>query len=210
MFTFLLADMNLLYTLAISIVLLFLFLELLGLIVGISLLELLDNISPIDANSSLPITDGGVSNLLDWLCLTKLPMLVWLIIALTHFAIIGYSINYAVLTSLEWQPQLIFILPTTVFFTLIMTHFVGSALAQIIPNNETTAVSTSSFIGKAAKITIGTASSGNPAEALLLDDFNQKHYIMVEPEFEKEYLPQGTEVVIVEKLNGTWLAIPFK
>lgn len=210
MFTFLLADMNLLYTLAISIVLLFLFLELLGLIVGISLLELLDNISPIDANSSLPITDGGVSNLLDWLCLTKLPMLVWLIIALTHFAIIGYSINYAVLTSLEWQPQLIFILPTTVFFTLIMTHFVGSAFAQIIPNNETTAVSTSTFIGKAAKITIGTASSGNPAEALLLDDFNQKHYIMVEPEFEKEYLPQGTEVVIVEKLNGTWLAIPFK
>ncbi|MCJ8351209.1 OB-fold-containig protein [Moritella sp.] len=151
MFTFLLADMNLLYTLAISIVLLFLFLELLGLIVGISLLELLDNISPIDANSSLPITDGGVSNLLDWLCLTKLPMLVWLIIALTHFEIIGYSINYAVLTSLEWQPQLIFILPTTVFFTLIMTHFVGSALAQIIPNNETTAVSTSTFIGKAAK-----------------------------------------------------------
>ena len=210
MFTFLLADMNLLYTLAISIVLLFLFLELLGLIVGISLLELLDNISLIDANSSLPITDGGVSNLLDWLCLTKLPMLVWLIVALTHFAIIGYSINYAVLTSLEWQPQLIFILPTTVFFTLIMTHFVGSALAQIIPNNETTAVSTSTFIGKAAKITIGTASSGNPAEALLLDDFNQKHYIMVEPEFEKEYLPQGTEVVIVEKLNGTWLAIPFK
>ena len=210
MFTFLLADMNLLYTLAISIVLLFLFLELLGLIVGISLLELLDNISPIDANSSLPITDGGVSNLLDWLCLTKLPMLVWLIIALTHFAIIGYSINYAVLTSLEWQPQLIFILPTTVFFTLKMTHFVGSAFAQIIPNNETTAVSTSTFIGKAAKITIGTASSGNPAEALLLDDFNQKHYIMVEPEFEKEYLPQGTEVVIVEKLNGTWLAIPFK
>ena len=42
------------------------------------------------------------------------------------------------------------------------------------------------------------------------DTFNQKHYIMVEPEFEKEYLPQGTEVVIVEKLNGTWLAIPFK
>ncbi|EDM65968.1 MAG: DUF1449 family protein [Moritella sp.] len=210
MFTFLLADMNLLYTLAIIIVLLFLFLELLGLIVGISLLDLLDNISPIDANSSLPITDGGVSNLLDWLCLKKLPMLVWLIIALTHFAIIGYSINYAVLTSLEWQLQLIFILPTTVFFTLIMTYFVGSALAKIIPNNETTAVSTSTFIGKAAKITIGTASSGNPAEALLIDDFNQKHYIMVEPEFEKEYLPQGTEVVIVDKLNGTWLAIPFK
>ena len=210
MFTFLLADMNLLYTLAISIVLLFLCLELLGLIVGISLLDLLNNISPIDTNSSLTITDGGVSNLLDWLCLTKLPMLVWLIIALTHFAIIGYSINYAVLTSLELQPQLIFILPTTVFFTLIMTHFVGSALAKIMPNNETTAVSTSTFIGKAAKITIGTASSGNPADALLLDDFNQKHYIMVEPEFEKEYLPQGTEVVIVEKLNGTWLAIPFK
>ena len=210
MFTFLLADMNLLYTLAISIVLLFLFLELLGLIVGISLLDLLDSISPINANSSLPITDGGVSNLLDWLCLTKLPMLVWLIIALTHFAIIGYSINYAVLTSLEWQLQLIFILPTTVFFTLIMTHFFGSVLAKIMPRNETTAVSTSTFIGKAAKITMGTASSGNPAEALLLDDFNQKHYIMVEPEFEKEYLPQGTEVVIVEKLNGTWLAIPFK
>jgi len=204
--------MNLLYTLAISIVLLLLSLELIGLIVGISLLDMLDNISPfdLDVDTSLPIINGGISNLLDWLCLTKLPMLIWLIITLTHFSIIGYSINYLVLTSLEWQPQLIFILPTTVFFTFIMTHFVGSALAKIIPNNETSAVSTSTFIGRAAKITIGIASSGNPAEALLIDDFNQKHYIMVEPEFEKEYLPQGTEVVIVEKLNGTWLAIPFK
>lgn len=212
MFTFLLADMNLLYTLSISIVLLFLFLELIGLFIGVSLLNLLDNISPIDldVDSNFPITDGGLTTLLDWLCLTKLPMLVWLIITLTHFSIIGYSINYLVLTSLELQPQLLVILPTTVFITLILTHYVGSALARIMPNNDTAAVSTSTFIGKAAKITIGTASSGNAAEALLIDDFNQKHYIMVEPEFQNEYLPQGTEVVIVEKLDGTWLAIPFK
>jgi len=216
MFTFLLADMNLLYTLAFSIVLLFLCLELLGLLVGLSFLNLLDNISPIDldldvdTDTSLPITDGGISNLLDWLCLTKLPILIWLIISLTHFATIGYSINYLVLTSLAWQPELFLVLPTTVVLTLILTHYVGSALAKIMPKNQTAAISTSTFIGKVAKITVGTASSGNAAEALLIDDFNQKHYIMVEPEFENEYLPQGTEIVIVEKLDSAWLAIPFK
>jgi hypothetical protein len=182
------------------------------LLVGLSLLELLDNISPIDldVDTSLPLRGGSISSLLDCLCLSKLPMLIWLIIALTHFSIIGFTINYTSLTTLQWQPTLIITFLITVICALMMTHFIGSAFVQIRQKNETYAVSTSLFIGTWAKVTIGTATKGKPAEAVLTDNFNQKHYLMVEPEYEEVHLTQGSQIVIVQKLATNWLAIKFR
>lgn len=211
MFAFFISDINLPYTIAISIVFLFTLIEILGLLVGLSLLEMFDNISPfdLDADSALPLEGSGLTSVFDWLCINRLPMLIWLILLLTHFAITGFSLNFIAVSSFEWQPSLYISLPVTICIALILTHFVGAALAKIIPKNDSSAVSTAAFNGKLARITIGTATKGNPAEAVLTDDNNQKHYVMVEPAYEHERFTQGTEVVIVEKLTSSWLAIPF-
>jgi hypothetical protein len=212
MLEFFFSDINTPYTVAMGIVLTFALIEGIGLLVGLSLLELLDNISPIDLDidTSSPLHGGRISSLLNWLCLSKLPMLIWLIIALTHFSMIGFAINYISLTTLQWQPTLFITFLITAIGALIMTHFIGSAFAQIRQKNETYAVSTSTFIGKWAKVTIGTATKGKPAEAVLTDNFNQNHYLMVEPEYEEEHLTQGSQIVIVQKLATSWLAIKFR
>lgn len=210
MFTFFLADMNLPFTIAICIVFLFMLLEILGLIIGLSLLEILDNLSPFDLDTTTPsAVSGGITGILDWLYINRLPMLIWLILMLTQFAIIGFSLNYMLVFGFDIQ------LPTSVSASLslvlaaVLIHFLGAKLALVLPQNNAV-VSSDTFSGQLAKITIGTATKGNPAEAVFTDEFNQKHYLMVEPMYEHESFPLGTEVVLVEKLSSSWLATPYQ
>lgn len=65
-------------------------------------------------------------------------------------------------------------------------------------------------MGKVATITIGKASKGNAAQAMFKDDYNQKHYVMVEPEDENMFFSQGTTVVLMEKTANSWLAVEIK
>ncbi|QUM77443.1 YqiJ family protein [Moritella sp. 24] len=212
MLTFFLSDINLPYTVAISIVFLFTLIEILGLLIGLSLLEMLDNVSPFEFNSdtSVTVSSGGLNGALDWLCISKLPLFIWLILSFTVFAVSGFMINFVMLSVFEWQPSLLISIPISITLTMLFMHTLGSKLAQWLPLRDSSAVSTAEFNGKLARVTIGTATKGNPAEAVLVDDFQQKHYLMVEPAYEHEKFTQGTEVVVVEKLTRSWLAIPFK
>ena len=74
-------------------------------------------------------------------------------------------------------------------------------------NGETVEDNVVSLIAKIGeKITIGKASFENPAEAMIYDSFNQKHYLMVAPESAQEVFIEGSEVVLLEKLENYWLA----
>lgn len=207
---FFLSDINLPYTIAISIVFLFGLIEVLGLFIGLSLLEMLDNMTPFDLDADVSVDAGGLTTSLDWLGISKLPTSIWLIMSLTLFSITGFSLNFIAISAIQWLPSLLITVPVTLVITLILAHFVGAKLAKVLPKNDTSVISTTEFTGKLARITIGTATKGNPAEAVLVDAFQQKHYLMVEPAYEHERFTQGTEVVIVEKLTKSWLAIPFK
>jgi len=96
-------------------------------------------------------------------------------------------------------------------FTLaiFMTRLIGKPLAVILPKNESSAVSNHSFTGLVAKITIGTAKKNSPAEAVLVDQFNQKHYVLVAPDDSNDTFNQSEEVVLVEKTSNFWLAVKF-
>ncbi|KXO14267.1 putative inner membrane protein [Moritella sp. JT01] len=211
MLAFFLSDINLPYTIAISIVFLFTLIEILGLFIGLSVLGMFDKISPfeLDGNADVSVEAGGLTATLDWLCISKLPLLIWLIIVFTLFSISGFILNFIALSTFQWSPSLLMTLPITIVMTVVLIHLLGSTLAKIFPQRDSSVVSIANFHGKLAKITIGTATKGNPAEAVLIDDVNQKHYLMVEPAYEHEIFPQGTDVVVVEKLKSSWLAIPF-
>jgi len=209
MLAFFLSDINLAYTIAISIVFIFTVIEILGLLIGLSLLDIFDNISPFNLDGSATVQVGGLTTALDWLCLSKLPLFIWLILSFTLFSISGFVLNFTAISTFQWQPSFLMTGPISVFITLFFLHFIGAKLAKLLPQRDASVTSTAEFNGKLARITIGTATKGNPAEAVLIDDVNQKHYLMVEPAYEHEIFTQGSEVVVVEKLTTSWLAIPF-
>lgn len=210
MIDFLVADQNTLYSFALCLMLFIALLEGVGVLLGLSLFSAIDNILSVDVDIDADMqAPGGLTAILGWLCISRLPFLIWLVLFLTTFALTGLSINFASATIANYMvPTLIGSL-ITLIITIVLVRMFGSKLADILPKNETSAVSSDSFTGAIAQITLGKASINNPTEAVLTDQFNQKHYLLVAPERETDTFTQGDQVVLTRKEQSTWLAIPF-
>ncbi len=211
MIEFLLADMNIGFAIALCLVLALAVLEGVGMLIGLSMMNLLDHISPIelDLEVDADLPAGGLTPLLGWLCLNRLPLLIWLVLFLTSFGIAGYSLNYILLNNFEVNLPEFLTYALSFIFSLYATHHIGKPLSRLLPKNESSAISNNSFNGLIATITIGTAKQDSPAEASLTDSFNQKHYVLVTPDSDTEEFNQGQQVVLVEKKESFWLAIKF-
>jgi len=211
MYEFLFADINTGFAIALSIVVVLGLLEGLGMLIGLSVMNLMDQFSPfeLDIDIDTDVSADGLTPLLGWLCLNRLPLLIWAVLFLTSFSIAGYTFNFLLLGTFSIT------LPTFVAYifaftlAILMTRLIGKPLARVLPKNESSAVSNDSFTGQVAKITIGTAKKDSPAEAVLTDQFNQKHYILVAPDSANDIFNQSEEVVLVEKTANYWLAVKF-
>ena len=206
MINFLLSDINFAFTVCLFIVAGLALLEGVAVLVGASIMSMLDDMIDIDIDVDSDVSSSGLTSFLGWLCLNKLPMLVWLVLILTSFALTGISYNYFVVSQFNFEFLTWLSKPVALFGACVLTHYFGDAIAKVMPKNESSAVSAEGFAGKLATITIGTASKGNAAEAMLKDEFNQKHYVMVEPDNHDQQFQQGTTVVLMEKAANVWLA----
>jgi len=83
----------------------------------------------------------------------------------------------------------------------------GALLAQIVPKDETSAVSESSLIGRTATIGNGVARRGLAAQARVKDSMGRTHYLMVEPDLDDDVFDEGTQVLIVRKAGAFYRCI---
>ena len=211
MIQFIFHDINFPYTLALFFVLLLAAAEGVFLLIGGSLLEMMGKVLPINIDSDFDVSSepSGFVKLLGWLNINKLPLLVWLVIMFSSFAVTGYIVTFNVHSIFGLALPFWLSSPFALIGMGIITHHLGNFVAKVAPKEQSSAVHTDSFEGLTAKITLGVASKSNPAEALLQDEFNQKHYVMVEPENADEKFAQGAEVVLIKKAASSWLVKSF-
>ena len=76
-----------------------------------------------------------------------------------------------------------------------------------MPRDETSAISTDSFIGHTATITLGTAKTGSAAQGKFKDKYGTSHYLMLEPDNQTDEFPQGSSVLIVRKAGAVFYSI---
>jgi hypothetical protein len=211
MIEFLFADINTGYSIALFTVVCLALLEGVGILIGLSVMNLLDHISPIDLDVDFDadLNAGGLTPLLGWLCLNRLPLLIWLVLFFTSFGIIGFTLNYISLTAFDIKIPELLSYSLSLLAGFYTTHLLGGPLGNLLPKNESSAISNDSFSGLVATITIGTAKKNSPAEASVIDNYSQKHYVMVAPENLADEFTQGDKVVLVEKQEKFWLAIKF-
>lgn len=209
MLAFLMAEANLPFGISFILVIALGLIEAVSMFAGLSLLNMLDDLIPIDLDYDADVADGGATGLLGWLCLDRLPLLIWIVLVLTSFSIAGYSVNfiYASFSSLLLV-QLVSV-PLALILTLFSCRYLGAWLGRILPKNESSAVSIDELSGLLGTITVGRATKGNPAEAMVKDKYNQKHYVRVEPEFEEDEFQTGTQVVLLVRLGRVWSATKF-
>lgn len=186
-------------------------LEGIGLLIGISAMSLLDDLFNFETSPEPTLNlEGGATAILGWLCLDKLPVLVWMVLFLTSFTISGLSLNFVSGLTLGSLLAPIVSIPLAFVGALAGMNKFGNALAKIIPKNESSAIGQDSFSGRLATITVGTAKLGQPAEAMFKDNYNQKHYVMVEPMKAEDTFSQGEQVVLIDKAESFWKATKYK
>ena len=147
------------------------------------------------------------ARILGWLYIGKVPLLILLIMFLLIFGLSGYMMQaifkgvFGVLLhgSLAWIPPLLLTIPTVRLF--------GMGFAKIIPKDHTTAVESTTFVGRVATITLGTAHKGMPAQAKLTDQHGLAHYVMVEPDGEDEQFEQGSTVLLIQKSGSNFIGV---
>jgi hypothetical protein len=184
------------FTTAIIFVIFLAVIEGISLLVGASLSGLFDHFAAPHLELD---SDSG----LGWLHLGKVPVLVLLVLFLTAFAIVGFTCNaisYRVLGS-----YLPLILSTAMAFlcAVFMVRLCGAALARIIPNDESSAVTLDTLVGHIAVIVNGTAKKDYPAQARVTTEKGQTFYIRVEPESATEQFVVNDSVLLVKQLSGT-------
>ncbi len=154
--------------------------------------------------------DGGsaLGRMLAWLYIGRIPVLMILTIFLTIFSITGLVTQSILRESFGVAVPGIIAAPVVFFATLPLVRWCCSGLARILPKDESSAISTATFIGRTATVIGADARQDLPAQARLTDRFGTTHYVMVEPEDPGQTLTRGSLVLLVRQINGRFSAIP--
>jgi len=172
-------------------------LEGLALLIGASVTHWLDG-----AIGDVDHPTGAFDAALGWLHFGKVPMLVILVIFLTAFAAVGIAVQVAAQAALGAYLPVVVAVPIALVVAVGAVRLLGTAIAKLIPRDETSAVADASLVGRVGVIVIGTARAGTPAEARIRDEHGATHYVMVEPEGAGQALEAGARILLVRHLNG--------
>ncbi len=172
----------------------------------IQLLGFLDIDLDLDTDADAEISAGPIEGLLTLLGLGRIPLTVWLVIFLLLFAGIGVGVQEfaANLTGGPLDAWLAGLIAAGA--AVPVTGVLARPVGRILPQDETTAVSTETLLGRRARITEGVARNGSPARAQVRDVHGQSHYVMVEPHEEASEFHAGDEIILVRRESNTFFA----
>ncbi|RYV03557.1 hypothetical protein SOPP22_04680 [Shewanella sp. OPT22] len=212
MLTFLLAHENWPFAFAFAFVIALGIFEILAMLLGLSLLSTIDDILPteIDADIDSSGAASGITGLLGWLCLGRLPLLIWLVLTLTTFSILGFIGSYLSIYVFEHYQPIWMVTSLAAGITIISIHYTGNWLANLLPKNETSAINRDDLAGSVGNITLGIATHETPAEAVIKDAFLQKHYVRVIPDSPRDTFTQGTSIILLRRQDNLWLAARYQ
>jgi hypothetical protein len=158
--------------------------------------------------SSAPEAGSLIGRVLAWLYVGRVPVLIVLVVFLGIFGLIGLFGQTVLRETIGLALPGLIAAPIAFFASLPLVRWTSAGLARILPRDETSAVSTRSFVGRTATVVGGNARTGLPAQARFRDQFGTTHYVQVEPEDADEVLESGSTVLLVRQINGRFSAIP--
>lgn len=141
----------------------------------------------------------GAESLLAWLHVGQVPSLVLLILFLFGYALAGYGLQALAQQVLGHALSVWVAGLSVVPAGVLVTGMLGGVIARLIPKDESSAVSETTFLGRQGVIAAGSARQGWAAEARVVDEHGRTHFVMVEPDTDADEYAEGTAIVILEK-----------
>jgi membrane protein implicated in regulation of membrane protease activity len=195
MLAFIISPENLPFAVALLVMLLIGLVEALGLGLSAAHIDI-----DIDAHAEGP-------DLLAWLGVGRVPILMLLVVFLAIFGMVGLGVQQVADGFIGRPLSPALASAVAVLASLPLTGVGARALARIIPQDETTAVSLDTLVGKRGTVTIGTARRGSPAQVRVRDAFGQPHYVMVEPHDEAHPFAEGDTVLLARREGNLFIGL---
>lgn len=153
---------------------------------------------------------GFVETAFSLLGIGRVPFLVWLIVLLFLFTVIGVSGQQlaSALLGAPLDPALAGVL--AMVGALPVNGVLTRPLAKLLPQDETSAVGLDSLVRRDAEIQIGTARHGSPARSKVLDRHGHPHFVMVEPNDPSAELGEGETVLLVRREGEIFYAVQYE
>jgi hypothetical protein len=158
-------------------------------------LDMTDTSTPVD---TLPEAPGFFMGVFDFLGITKVATAIWLAGLMAFISIFGF-VGQGILKALGlgYLPGGIALGIVAIPALLTISKY-SHLLGRLIPNVETTAVSSGSFHRRRGIVTGGTARFNMPAEVKWIDGHGNSHYLRAEPLSATLTIDEGTEVLILK------------
>lgn len=175
--------------------------EVLTMLVGFSLGELVGQDAAVEADGH-----HGLDGLLLWINAGRLPLLILIILTLGVFSIGGFllqGIAHGVGASVPvWVAALV-----AAAGSIPVIRSTSRGLARIIPRDESYAVSDADFVGKVAQVSVGPLDQGLPGRVRLKDVFGNWHTVAARASSDSQSLPVGASVLLVDRDPKSFIAI---
>ena len=175
--------------------------ELLTMIVGFSISELVGHDFALDSE-----THSTIGGLFLWINAGRLPLLILLILVLGIFSIAGFLLQAIAHGAGATLPVSIAAL-AAVGLSLPAIRVTSRAVARIIPRDETYAVNEADFVGHVAEVAIGPLDQGLPGRVRLKDVFGNWHSVPARASPDSAPLPVGARVLLVDRDTRSFIAI---
>jgi hypothetical protein len=201
---FLTHEANTPYFFALSFLIILFVFEVMGLVIGTSFSHAFDSLIDFDI-------DTGIGDYFSLLGLGKVPFIIWLTFFFGSFSILGYTANIISNSVVGFIPVWLSIIPVAIV-SFMINRVLCKVFAKAFPRFETTAVSTDTFSGRVAKVTVGNATFTKFAMGIVLDEHRTSHNVRVQAMDDGIVLNQSDQVILVEQIQGSaiWLAIPYE
>lgn len=175
--------------------------EVLTMLVGFSIGELVGQDAAVEAGSH-----HGLDGLFLWINAGRLPLLILIILTLGVFSIGGFllqGIAHGVGASVPvWIAALV-----AAAGSMPVVRSTSRGLARIIPRDESYAVSDADFVGKVALVSVGPLDQGLPGRVRLKDVFGNWHTVAARASPDSQSLPVGASVLLVDRDAKSFIAI---
>lgn len=212
MIEFALQPENYYFSFALGVMLGIAVLEIVTTFLGFALSSIVDSFMPdcdFDAHVHVELDmDNVFSKLLSWIRFGKVPIIMLMMIFLTSFSLIGYGIQ-SFAEAVTGGLFSAFIAGWLSFFLSIpILHTFAVLLERYLPNDETDAVHSDTFINRIALLTTTPARPGRTVEAKVIDEHGNDHYIMIKPDGDFT-IPLDAEALLISKDGNVFKAIVF-
>jgi hypothetical protein len=175
--------------------------ELLTMIVGFSISELIGKDFALETESH-----SAIGGLFLWVNAGRLPLLILMILALGVFAIAGFLLQ-AIAHSVGTAVPVTLAALAAAAISLPAIRVTSRGIARIIPRDETYAVNEADFVGHVAEVSIGPLDQGLPGRVRLKDVFGNWHSLVARASPESTPLPVGASVLLVDRDAKSFIAI---